>query len=72
MLYDADTGEELARSVGTMDYIVPDQYTTLGLDPAVTGQEGRRYRLTVTPTRPTRFWPLATATALAGKTDVGG
>ena len=49
VLYDADTGEELARSVGTMDYIVPDQYTTLGLDPAVTGQEGRRYRLTVTP-----------------------
>lgn len=38
MLYDADTGEELARSVGTMDYIVPDQYTTLGLDPAVTGR----------------------------------
>ena len=32
-----------------MDYIVPDQYTTLGLDPAVTGREGRRYRLTVTP-----------------------
>ena len=25
VLYDADTGEELARSVGTMDYIVPDQ-----------------------------------------------
>lgn len=49
VLYDADTGEELARSVGTMDYIVPDQYTTLGLDPAVTGQEGCRYRLTVTP-----------------------
>ncbi len=49
VLYDADTGEELSRSVGTMDYIVPDQYTTLGLDPAVTGQEGRRYRLTVTP-----------------------
>ena len=49
VLYDADTGAELSRSVGTMDYIVPDQYTTLGLDPAVTGQEGRRYRLTVTP-----------------------
>lgn len=48
-LYDADTGEELSRSVGVMDYIVPDQYTTLGFDPAVTGQEGRRYRLTVTP-----------------------
>ena len=28
VLYDADTGEELSRSVGTMDYIVPDQYTT--------------------------------------------
>ena len=49
VLYDADTGEELSRSVGTMDYIVPDQYTTLGLDPAVTGQEGRRYKLAVTP-----------------------
>ena len=49
VLYDADTGEELSRSVGTMDYIVPDQYTTLGLDPAVTGQTGRRYRLEVTP-----------------------
>ena len=49
VLYDADTGAELSRSVGTMDYIVPDQYTTLGLDPAVTGREGRRYRLTVTP-----------------------
>ena len=24
VLYDADTGEELSRSVGTMDYIVPD------------------------------------------------
>ena len=34
VLYDADTGEELSRSVGTMDYIVPDQYTTLGMDPA--------------------------------------
>ena len=33
VLYDADTGEELSRSVGTMDYIVPDQYTTLGMDP---------------------------------------
>ena len=49
VLYDADTGEELSRSVGTMDYIVPDQYTTLGMDPAVTGQEGRRYKLAVTP-----------------------
>ena len=49
VLYDADTGEELSRSVGTMDYIVPDQYTTLGMDPAVTGQEGRHYKLAVTP-----------------------
>ena len=49
VLYDADTGAELSRSVGTMDYIVPDQYTTLGMDPAVTGQEGRRYRLEITP-----------------------
>ena len=48
VLYDADTGEELSRSVGTMDYIVPDQYTTLGMDPAVTGR--------------TRFWLSATAT----------
>ena len=49
VLRDADTGEELSRSEGVMDYIVPDQYTTLGMDPAVTGQEGRRYRLEVTP-----------------------
>ena len=37
VLYDADTGEELSRSVGPMDYIVPDQYTTLGMDRAVDG-----------------------------------
>ena len=49
VLYDADTGEELSRSVGTMDYIVPDQYTTLGMDPAVPGQEGRRSKLAVPP-----------------------
>lgn len=49
VLRDADTGEELSRSEGVMDYIVPDQYTTLGMDPAVTGQVGRRYRLEVTP-----------------------
>ncbi len=49
VLRDADTGEELSQSEGVMDYIVPDQYTTLGMDPAVTGQEGRRYRLEVTP-----------------------
>ena len=63
VLYDADTGEELSRSVGTMDYIVPDQYTTLGMDPAVTG---RRAAATSWPsrrtTRRTRFWPSATAT----------
>ena len=49
VLSDADTGEVLSRSTGTMDYIVSDQYTTLGMDPVVTGQEGRRYELTVTP-----------------------
>ena len=49
VLRDADTGEELSRSEGVMDYIVPDQYTTLGMNPAVTGQVGRRYRLEVTP-----------------------
>lgn len=49
VLSDADTGEELARSSGVMQNIIPDQYTTLGLTPAVTGQEGRRYKLTVTP-----------------------
>ena len=48
VLYDADTGEELARSTGVMQNIIPDQYTTLGLDPAVPAQEGRRYRLSVT------------------------
>ena len=49
VLTDADTGEELARSTGVMDYIVPDQYTVLGLDRPVTGGEGRRYTLTLTP-----------------------
>ena len=29
VLSDADTGEELARSTGVMEYIVPDQYTCL-------------------------------------------
>ena len=32
-----------------MQNIIPDQYTTLGLDTAVAGQPGRRYQLTVTP-----------------------
>ena len=45
---DADTGEELARSTGVMQNIIPNQYTTLGLDPVVPAQEGRRYRLSVT------------------------
>ena len=49
VLTDADTGEELARSTGVMEYIVPDQYTVLGLDRPVTGAEGRRYTLTLTP-----------------------
>ena len=49
VLSDADTGEELARSSGVMQNIIPNQYTTLGLTPAVTGQQGRRYQLTVTP-----------------------
>ena len=49
VLSDADTGEELARSSGVMQNIIPNQYTTLGLTPAVTGQQGRRYLLTVTP-----------------------
>lgn len=49
VLSDADTGEELARSTGVMEYIVPDQYTVLGLDQAVTGTTGRRYRLSLTP-----------------------
>lgn len=49
VLTDADTGEELARSTGVMDYIVPDQYTVLGLDRPVTGGEGRRYTLALTP-----------------------
>ena len=48
VLSDADTGEELARSTGVMQNIIPDQYTTLGLDPVVPAQEGRRYRLSVT------------------------
>lgn len=49
VLTDADTGEELARSTGVMEYILPDQYTVLGLDRAVTGSEGRRYTLSLTP-----------------------
>src|SRR5699024_8102205 len=49
VLTDADTGEELARYTGVMDYIVPYQYTVLGLDRPVTGGEGRRYTLTLTP-----------------------
>ena len=48
VLSDADTGEELARSTGVMQNIIPNQYTTLGLDPVVPAQEGRRYRLSVT------------------------
>ena len=48
VLSDADTGEELARSTGVMQNIIPDQYTTLGLDTVVPAQEGRRYRLSVT------------------------
>ena len=49
VLSDADTGEELARSTGVMEYIVSDQYTVLGLDQPVTGTAGRRYRLSLTP-----------------------
>ena len=49
VLADADTGEELARSTGVMDYIVPGQYTVLGLDREVQGAAGRRYRLSLTP-----------------------
>ena len=49
VLTDADTGEELARSTGVMEYILPDQYTVLGLDRQVTGAEGRRYTLSLTP-----------------------
>lgn len=49
VLTDADTGEELARSTGVMDYILPDQYTVLGLDRTVAGSAGRRYRLELTP-----------------------
>lgn len=49
VLTDADTGEELARSTGVMGYIVPDQYTVLGLDREVQGTAGRRYQLSLTP-----------------------
>ena len=49
VLADADTGAELARSTGAMEYILPDQYTVLGLDRAVEGGEGRRYTLSLTP-----------------------
>ena len=49
VLTDADTGEELARSTGVMGYILPDQYTVLGLDREVQGAAGRRYQLSLTP-----------------------
>ncbi|EFB75538.1 DUF2142 domain-containing protein [Subdoligranulum variabile] len=49
VLTDADTGEELARSTGVMGYIVPAQYTVLGLDREVQGTAGRRYQLSLTP-----------------------
>ncbi len=49
VLTDADTGEELARSTGAMGYIVPNQYTVLGLDREVQGSAGRRYQLSLTP-----------------------
>lgn len=48
-LADAETGEVLAASTGEMGNIVPGQYISLGLDPAVEGVEGRRYRVTLTP-----------------------
>ena len=41
-LADADTGETLASSTGEMAYIVSGQYTGLGLDAPVQGQQGRR------------------------------
>ena len=49
VLTDADTGAELARSTGAMEYIIPDQYTVLGLDRAVEGSAGKRYTLSLTP-----------------------
>ena len=48
-LTDADTGELLAASTGVMQYIVPGQYTVLGLDREVPATAGRRYRLALTP-----------------------
>ena len=44
-LADADTGETLAASTGEMAYIVPGQYTGLGLDRTVEGREGGRYSM---------------------------
>ena len=48
-LTDADTGETLAVSTGVMAYILPGQYTGLGLDRTVEGREGGHYRVTLTP-----------------------
>lgn len=48
-LCDADTGEELAVSTGVLEYIVPGQYTVLGLDREVPATPGRRYALHITP-----------------------
>lgn len=48
-LTDASTGEVLAQSTGDMAAILPGQYTGLGLDRTVTGDEGRSYTVTLTP-----------------------
>ena len=64
VLSDADTGEELARSTGVMQNIIPDQYTTLGLIPSC---PPRRAAATGCPSRRTipRMQSLPSATATA-------
>jgi len=49
VLRDADSGEEVGRSTGAMEYIVSGQYTVLGFVEEVPRAEGRRYRLEITP-----------------------
>ena len=46
-LTDAATGAVLARSTGNIAAILPGQYTGLGLDTPVQGQQGRQYAVTL-------------------------
>lgn len=45
----ADTGEELARSIGQMGNIIPGQYIGLGLDQIIAAGAAARYELVLQP-----------------------